>query len=290
MADYSETKEIQGSICPTNSVETVWGRLEPLIDVKLLRNNYLFGIPLVSRMPTLDQNGNRIYQEMDDEYLANQIHRAISSVETDLGIIIMPTQIKERHPFDRNPYLNGGLFTLKKRPMASLEKVEVSSPDKQTLWQIPLEWVDMGYAHLSMLTIVPFSLGSSSYTVTPLPVNQANPASANTLFWIQGTQYMNWVSGYWNVTYTVGFKDGLLPVFVNDYIGNWVTVEVLSLLAATYATTTSHSLSMDGMSQSVSALGPQLFDGRIQRAMEEMAKVRDKIRKMFGGGIFVETL
>lgn len=289
MADYTETKPVQGiAQYPINVVDTKWGRLEPLISVKLLRENYLFGIPLVSRIPQI-VDGKKVFAEMSDEYLANQIHRMVSEAELELGLAIMPYQVEERHPFDRNPYMQGGYFKLKQRPIASLEKLAVSDPTNQVLWDLPLQWIDVGYMHLGQINVLPFNLASANFTVNALPAPNS-PASANTLFWLMGTQWVDWVAGYWQVFYTVGWKDGLVPVIINDFIGNMVALEILQLLSATYVFNTPHSLSLDGMSQSASPLGPQLWQGRIQQLQETLAKNREKLRKIFGAKIFTSVI
>lgn len=289
MANYENSKPVQGNAqWPINVIESKWDRLEPLITVELLRENYLFGIPLQSRTAQII-NGQRVFAEMSDAYLANQIHRMVSEAEQELNMAIMPYQKRERHPFDRNPYQNGGYFKLKSRPIVSVDSIYVSDPNNEQLWIIPSQWIDTGYLSNGQVNILPFSLGLANFTAATLPASN-EPTSANTLFWLMGTQWMDWVAGYWQVEYTAGFKDGLVPVVINDFIGNMTALEILQLLQTTYALNTPHSLSLDGMSQSASPLGPQLYQTRIQQLQETIAKQREKLRNAFGAKIWTGVI
>src|SRR6185436_18720658 len=90
-----------------------------------------------------------------------------------------------------------------------------------------------------------------------------------------------WVPAFWGMEYTTGFKDGLIPVFINDLIGTIAALRILSMLAATYAAANSSSLSIDGMSQSISTPGPQLFKLRIDELTAQRDLLVKKVKKIF---------
>lgn len=62
------------------------------------------------------------------------------------------------------------------------------------------------------------------------------------------------------------------------------------MLAATYARTNSHSLGIDGLSQSVSTPGPQIFKIRLEELEKKKTALTKKIKAIFGYKIFSGTL
>ena len=90
-----------------------------------------------------------------------------------------------------------------------------------------------------------------------------------------------WVPAFWGIEYTTGFQNGQVPVIVNDLIGTIAAQRVLSMLAATYARSNSTSLSIDGMSQSISTPGPQVFKVRLDELAEQRKLLTNKVKKLF---------
>jgi len=87
-----------------------------------------------------------------------------------------------------------------------------------------------------------------------------------------------------------GFRDFLVPDFVNDLIGLTAAIEILSQLGATYAWMTGGSLGIDGLSQSSSGPGPQVFATRIGELKERQAKLMKKFRNFGGMSLSVGAL
>jgi hypothetical protein len=78
----------------------------------------------------------------------------------------------------------------------------------------------------------------------------------------------------------------MIPVPVNDLIGYYAAIEILSMLAATYARSTSQSLSIDSFSQSAGGPGPQLFAKRMEELMALRDALKKKIKTAYGQKIF----
>src|SRR6185369_13911889 len=95
-----------------------------------------------------------------------------------------------------------------------------------------------------------------------------------------------WIPAYWKITYTSGFKDGMVPRVINELISTIAAMEILSQLAATYARVQSHSLGIDGLSQSVSTPGPAVFQVRIQELTDKRKALVGKIRAKYGTKLF----
>lgn len=275
MADYTKTKTGIGGVFPDNALETTWNRLEPLVTPEKVKARHLFGIPLVSAMKDPLSGKAQVYT---DDMIRDTIDRAVSMVEEEVGIDIFPTQQNEKQAFDRNEYESFGYFRLHRRPIASIEKLSITPPSGGDIYVIPLEWVETAYMHRGQINLIP--LGNSIAYGTPADVGSGGALFLNVL----GNQ--PWIPAFWQVTYTSGYPDGLVPKYVNELIGTVAAMEVLSSLAATYAKSTSHSLGIDGLSQSVSTPGPQLFKVRYEELQEKQKKLVKKLRTEYGLNIF----
>jgi hypothetical protein len=77
-----------------------------------------------------------------------------------------------------------------------------------------------------------------------------------------------------------GFDEGKLPKVMNEIIGMSAAIDVLSMLSTTNKSN-SHSLGIDGMSQSISGQGPQVYDGRIKQLEEQRRLLMNKVKSLF---------
>jgi hypothetical protein len=77
---------------------------------------------------------------------------------------------------------------------------------------------------------------------------------------------------------------------VNQLIGIIAAMQVLSQVAAAYAGSTSTSLGIDGMSQSVSTPGPNRYQIRIEELRAHRALLVKKIKKSYGSKFVVGTV
>ncbi len=273
MAIYTDSKEGLGV------VESAWRRTEPLLTPGQLVSRYLVGIPLMSGTKNPDTGKpDRITPAMLTDY----IEGAMSDAETMCHIELMPAQIDERHPFDPQEFQSQGYLRLKHRPVASVESVAIAVSSGESIFTFNNEWIETGNLDQGQLNIMPLLL----------MLRKGGQDGQGTTAMGTGNQYLTvfgsnqWKGAILTVKYTVGYKDGNMPRPINNLIGTIAAMKVLSILAPTYARSQGSSLSIGGMSQSVSTPGPELFKLRL----EELEKDRDmlirKIKKTVGQTLF----
>jgi hypothetical protein len=273
MADYRTTKPVVGGVFPIGGKDSTWSRVEPLITPDELTMLHLFGIPLVSGMPD-PTTGRR--QRMTPELIAKNIDRAVTLAETETGMTIFPEQFQEKKPWDRQEYDSFGYFQLQKRPIASVEKVAVNLSNNQDIYEAPLDWVEVGQLQWGQLNIIPLTIALTSGNPVAIPTT-AGGALLLSIF--QGKS--QWVASFWEVTYTAGFPDGNVPKIVNELIGTIAAMETLSQLASTYGKSQGTSISLDGLSQSVSTPGPEIFTKRLKDLQDKRSMLIGKIKNLY---------
>ena len=280
MADYTNSRPGVGSAFPENAIDTARLQLEPLLTVDLLKTRHLFGVPLVSAQkdPLTGKS-----QVMTDEMLYDYIEGAVSQAELELKIDIFPVKRREKQPFDINLYNSFGYFQLSHRPCTSIDKLSVTPSNMLDVYVVPNDWVEGAYLHRGQVNIVPLTVAFVQGTYIP---QQSSGGAA----FLQILGNKAWIPAWWQIEYTSGFKDGLVPRVVNEYIGCVAAIEVLSMLAVTYARSNSHSLGIDGLSQSVSTPGPQIFKVRLDELEEKKKAIMKKVKAIFGFKIFSGTL
>lgn len=275
MGDYTNSKSGVGKVWPDNAIEAVWGKVEPLVTAAQVKSRFLFGIPLVSAMKDPLTGKAQVYS---DDLIKDTIDRAVSIVEMQTGLDIFPQQNKEKHPFDRNEYEAFGYFRPEKRPITSIEALTITPPSGTDIYSIPLEWVETAYLPKGQINLIP--LGNAIAYGTP-----ANVGSGGALFLnVLGNQ--PWIPAFWQITYTSGFPDGVLPKIINELIGCVAALEILSSLAATYGKSQSHSLGIDSLSQSISTPGPQIFKVRWQELEDKRKAMVKKLKTSYGLNLF----
>lgn len=279
MADYTFTKSGPGRAFPDSAVEVTWDKVEPLVTAEQVRTRHLFGIPMVSFLKDPISGKHQVYT---DPMITDTIDRAIAIVETEVGIDIFPQANKEKHAFDRYDYQHYGYLRLERRPVSSVEALTITPPNGQDIYKVPLEWIETAYLPRGQINLIP--LGNAIAYGTPAEIG-----SGGALF-LSIVENQPWVPAFWQVSYTSGFLDGDIPKIINELIGVVAAMEILSALAPTYARSTSHSLGIDGVSQSVSGPGPQIFKVRFEELQQKRQALVNKIKsqyalKLFSGAI-----
>jgi hypothetical protein len=264
-----------GALLPGGQVDSGFARMEPLLTPKELVNRHLKGIPLVSKMKNPVTNK---YDVWTPEDLESEIKRAITNIENELGIDIMPIQHAEKQEFNRFDYSAFGYMKTRHKPVQSIEQFSIVPANNEQVYIIPLDWIETAYAEWGQFAIVPLNVAVQNGGFIPAQ-------SAGGAVFLSILAQNSWIPAYWRVTYTTGWPNGILPVVVNELIGVVAAYQVLSKLLATWIVVTSHSLGMDGMSQSVGTPQIALFKDRIDELKEEKAVIGKKLRRMFGQGI-----
>ncbi len=281
MADYTDSKLAPGEMHPQNAMESPWGRLEPLITPDQLVERKLWGIPLISawRSPGLPAP-----KPMSNDMLKDIIRRMVTKVEVGAKIVLMPIKFHERLPFDKQEFDSYGYFQLKNRPVFSVDKLAIQDTNNNDIFQMPAAWISMAYATRGRLNIIPLSPAQSG-------------AAFSSLTGTFGTMTMSLMMGgggnypaFFTCEYTAGFPDGMLPTQVNELIAIEAALEVLGILAPTYARSGSHSLGVDGLSQSITTPGAELFQIRMKELQESKKETLKQLKGVFGRNIIVGTL
>ena len=278
-ADLTYAKIPPGAIVPENALADSRFTLEPLVTVDQLRSRYLFGIPLES--PYIDPVTKK-RQRMEPAMIQDIINGAVSKAETDLKIDIFPVFRKEKDAFDINLYNSLGYFMLAHRPCTALIKLSVTPSNEQDVYVVPLQWVEGAYLVRGQFNIIPLTVAFVQGTYIP---QQSSGGAA----FLQILGNKAWIPAWWQYEYISGYPQGSIPRVVNDYIACLAAIEILGMLSALYRTT-SHSLGADGLSQSVSGPGPQLYLPRIKQLEEKQRVLMGQIKNLYGYKIFSATL
>jgi hypothetical protein len=278
MPIYTDSKGLPGDSqgnpgqqYPENATASPWGRLAPLVTPEQIITRHLFGIPLVSRIKDPDTGKPmRITHDMIRDY----IELAVNQAEAETGLDIMPVKYSDKFAFDKAEYEAFGYFRTQRRPVQTVDLLTVRPSDNQDVFIVPLEWIETVNLVHGQINIVPLTLA-----ITATGIVNTQGGGGSVFLNILGQK--PWVPAFWGIEYTTGFKDGKVPTIVNELVGVIVAQKILSMLAATYARVSGTSLGIDGMSQSVSTPGPQLFKQRMDELQAERTLLVKKLKKMF---------
>jgi hypothetical protein len=264
-----------GELSPENAVSAELSRLEPIITPEQLKNRMLFGIPLVSRMKDPVTGKHQI---MGSDLLKDIIVGALVQAEIDCKIDISPVERRFKMPFDRNAYLSFGFMMMPYRPVNKLKRLTITPANNIDVFSIPLEWIETSNMHRGQLNILPMTAAIRGGQVSGGQI----PASVYFLALIGNR---SWIPAWFQVEAVSGYPDSMVPRIINELIGTIAAWEVLSQLLSTYVLYQSHSLSIDGLSQSVST-DPRLFQLRLEELEAKRDTLTRRVKSLYGTGIF----
>jgi hypothetical protein len=289
--DLSKSKKLTGSIFPEAAYDAAGGpgRVEEFMTPTMLKNRFLFGIPLVSPITK---------HKMTDEMIVDLIKSAASEVELDTRTEIFPTAKRTRLPFDPNLYEKDIWLEVPYKPIQRVIRVYIASasyagtgpvnenaqyPTGGEIYVMPNEWVDVSYAPKGRIFVNPINpaFGAGIFTT-------AASSGANILTYIGLT---GWVPAFWTVEAIHGFcsQDGKIPVVMNNLIGAKAALMILGQLYPLFRTT-SHSLSADGLGQSVSNQFWQLLKSRWDDLNVQYKENAKKIKTITGNNLFATNV
>ena len=234
-------------------------RCEPMLSVNKFKALFLKGIPLRFR------NGDVI----TDEDLTQKLNWAMNEAELMIGSTITREAFKHKVPFDYTLYKSYIHIMAEKGPIISLESLAIVSADNNNIFSIPPTWVECTNFSKRLINVIPL--------LAAYGVNQVGGAVGNAgIAFLTVMDGLNWVPAYWQINYTAGLSntEGNVPVPVNQLIGIIAAIDVISQVAATFIFN-SQSQSQDGISQSSSGPGPNVYVRRI----EDLEKQRDTLKK-----------
>lgn len=257
MSDYTKSKNYGTTTYPVhaNGTSGLLRRVEPLITPSKLKSRHLKGILELAK---------RFGITYTDEELKDRINLAVNNAEIELGIPVFAEQFREKHPFDLNLYRSFIFMRTEQGPIVSLEDLSIVSSDQQSIFQVPIQWVESAQFHQRQINVIPL-LSNFGGTTVNTPVASGGIAYLSILL-----NQFGFVPSYWQVTYTAGVcKDpGQVPLVVNELVGTIAAMEILSNIAPNN-TQNSASLSQDGIGQSSSGPGVQIFQTRLAELAEK---------------------
>ncbi len=286
-ADFRDNKRGIHSVYPERAIDAAEGvdRVEPLLTPEMLKERFLFGIPLTS--PVTDE-------KITKKSLRDYIKRGVNKFELDAQIDVMQVVRRHKVPFDPATYYQYIFIEIPHKPIRSVNKLAIVSavvgaedlspfgfqppdpnddfyPEGSEIYRIPSDWIELGNALRGQLNVVPLNPAFSAVSFT-----QAASGSGAALLTFLGSR--GWIPAFWIVECVHGFcsDDGTVPVVVNEAIGAQAAIMILDNLIPQYRVTSS-SLGVDGLSQSV---GDQMY-ALLQDKRKELQTKYDGLVRRF---------
>lgn len=266
-----------GSVYPISAVDTSgnFDRIEPLITPEILKEDWLFAVPLFD-----PKTQTRITNDM----LKRIIVRATSQLELDLKINIAPVRRKVKLAYDRNLARYFNHLEVPYKPINTLLGVSIEDSNYNTLYTFPPAIIETRNMWQGQINFGPITQGIQSGTI----LNNGSYMGGNGLLLIENC-YMQSAPAFWVVDCITGFPENGIPTVINELIGITAAIEVLSKIQVLFKTN-SQSLSHDGISQSTSGPGPQVFANRINDLKEKKAAMLDQVKHIFYNSVFVSNI
>jgi hypothetical protein len=258
-----------------NQASGLLKRTEPLITPKQLKSRFLKGI--FEKLP--------LEARYSDTELKDQINLAVNELEAELKVPIFAERFTERVPYDFTLYKSYIHIRTNHGPIRSVENFRIVSSDRTSIFTIPAQWVDTGQFHNRQISVIPLL---ASYTASA--AISATGTSIGAAFLVLVTNSA-WVPAYWEIDYVAGLcgDKGQVPIVVNQLIGAIASINILSNLASLNQYN-SVSIGQDGISQSHSGLGPQIYATRIQDLTLKKQELLKQLQRMFQQKIYVGTI
>lgn len=232
-----------------------------------VRQRYLFGIPLTSSF-----TGETLSNETIDFY----IKAAISELEHTLDLYITPVEFHESHDYIRENFTwNYNYLKTDHAPILYVSKLELSftnTPEVPGFVNFPLEFVYVKPQEGVVQLVPAFGTSLSGFLLSAFSGTQFNA--------LRATGMLNFPGGV-RIKYTAGFEECKIPVAIAELVGTIAGVNLLSMVAPLIFAFNSTSIGIDGVSQSVSTLGPNFLNNRIQQLMAERDRQMEAVKGFY---------
>lgn len=275
MADYTNSKKFGTKAYPVEAYASsdLLRRCEPLLTPDLLISRYL------------KSQEKEIKEKYSQAELKEKIELAMNEFEIMSGLSINKVQDMERIPFDRDLYKSFVFIKTNHGPILSVEEIQIQSSNGENIYNLPPDWIEVGLAHKRQLNLIPIL---SIFGAAGLQDGRASNAG---LIFLQAINNFQWLPAFFTVKYTHGLshKEGELPIPVNHIIGMGAAIAILSDLQSgnKYNST---SVSQDGISQSASSAGPQIYAKRIEDLEAKKAALMAKLKSTFSNKYFLSNI
>lgn len=275
MSDYSKSKSFGTKAYPVEAFSTsdLIRRSEALLSPELLISRYL------------KSQEKEIKDRYTDEELKQEIEMAISEFELMTGFVVNKVQDSLRVPFDRDLYKSFVFIKTNHGPILSIEEIQIQSSTGENIYKLPPDWIEVGNAHKRQVNLIPIL---SIFGAAGL--QDGRPSNAGLIF-LQAVNNFQWLPAFFTIKYTYGLshKEGEVPIPVNQIIGMTAAIAILSNLQAgnKYNST---GVSQDGISQSASSPGPQVYAKRIEDLEIKRQAMLKKLKAVFTNKYFMSNI
>jgi len=239
-------------------------RYEPLPEPTTMKQRVLFGVPLRSALTN---------ESIDDATIQHYINAAISSIEHELDLYITPVKFKEKHDYDKEMFVKNFAYLKLDHPnILNVEKLELSfsNTDDTRIVDFPREFIHVKPQEAAIQLVPAFGQTFSGFILS---------AFSGTQFHALRSQGINNFPGGIRVTYTCGFDKDKVPSGIVSLIENLAAFQMLSILGPVIFPYNSVGVSIDGVSQSTSSMGPQYLSKRL----DDLGKIIEEQKKAIKG-------
>lgn len=240
-----------------------------------LMSLYFYGINIQAK------DGTELNKNTIDHYIKS----AQKLIENYLQIKLFPTLIQENIGYYRDDYYGKFPIFQTKYPVNSAYTViGLLNTTNQIIY--PKEWIkthtdDPDNDYPKFITLIPTGSATS--------VNGSVDVILSGVMTNLGLQRWKHIPEYWFVQYLTGYNYNKLPLDVVDVIGKFASIGIFNILgdiALGQAALASYSLSIDGLSQSVSTTNSATnaaFGARIINYQKEIKETLNKIKLKYRG-------
>lgn len=246
-----------------------------VFDTNEMKERVMFGIPL------FDTEGNPFPVDLLQSYL----NSAIAWAEQTLNVAIQPRTEDEFHDYIANDYMNWSYIKLWKKPVISVESIQLFYGDKPMM-TIPPDWVKID-ALAGMLQMFPTS-GSTGGMIITASGGMFLPIMAGSI---------GYVPQMWKVTYTAGMNEPAVEQVyrktdihpnLKEVIYKKAAMSVMGVWGDLIigAGIANQSVSIDGASQSIGTTQSAMFGGasaRIKQLQEDINNMMPQLQSYYGG-------
>jgi len=239
-------------------------RYEPIPTPQMMRKTVLFGIPLRSAMSN---------QVIDDQTIQHYINAAISSVEHEMDLYITPVKFREKHDYVAEMFSSSYSYLKLNHPnILNVNKFELSFSNVQDtkIVDFPIEFIHV-MPQEGVIQLVPaFGQSFSGFMIS---------AFSGTQFHALRSMGAGQFPGGIRVEYTCGFDKDKVPSAIVSLIENLAAFQMLSILGPVIFPHNSIGISIDGVSQSTSTMGPQYLTKRL----DDLSKIIEEQKRIVKG-------
>lgn len=277
MADIKDAKRGIGSVFPEKVAGSSPGvpRVEPLLTPKVLKQRFLFGVPLTSPVTQ---------EKISNKDLQDYINRGVARIEMEAQIDVFPVLRRHKAPFIKEFYTEYMYLEFPNKPIQKINRIIITSanylgtpteddkyPIGGDIFRFPTDWIEPANMNRGLINIVPLNPAFSS-------VGFSSAASGTGAAMLTFLTSLGWIPAFFLIECLTGLcsEEGEVPLYVNEAIGASAAIKVLDNLIPQYRVTSS-SLNMDGMGQSV---GDQMYQLLTQKRTDLEATLTTIVNRL----------